>query len=126
MLYVSIFNGLKMEKKSSVGGHYTLNPGDPNIASIIKTEYDIHSSGTAVKVGHRPSHSLNNIGSLEQSKMLVLGKLILDANDLPINYAEDIFIVVSANGDMRDNIRRAVRGYLSKGFKLKELDYQPR
>lgn len=73
-----------MEKKSSVGGHYTLNPGDPNIPSIIKSEYDIQSSGTAVKFDHLSSrfYSLNNIGSFEQSKTLVLGKLILDANDL--------------------------------------------
>ncbi|ODA75805.1 hypothetical protein RJ55_08670 [Drechmeria coniospora] len=34
-------------------------------------------------------------------------------------------ILVSAEGVMRDSLRRAVRSYLHKNFELKELEYQP-
>lgn len=167
MLYISVYDGSET-KKSSEGGHYTLNPGDPNIASIIKYEFHIRSSGTAASIGDHDTASiaetefdiqspdkatkagdyhdttsivetefdignrssrfypLNNVRSFKRSKTLVLGKLTVDVNDLPINYAEIIYIIVSADGNMRDDIRRAIRGYLTKGFMLKELDYQPR
>ncbi|KAL6406370.1 cell surface metalloreductase (FreA) [Ilyonectria robusta] len=34
-------------------------------------------------------------------------------------------VLMSGSGAMRDSVRRVTRNYLTKGFELRELDYQP-
>ncbi|KAL7940684.1 FAD-binding domain-containing protein [Trichoderma barbatum] len=50
---------------------------------------------------------------------------IIKAESAHIDVNSKTLVLVSANEKMRDNIRQAIRGYLSIGFKLEELDYQP-
>lgn len=54
-------------------------------------------------------------------EMLVMGKTpsAVDHNDLLMD------IEVSGSQGIRDDLRRLARGYLNKGLRLLEIDYQP-
>jgi len=52
--------------------------------------------------------------------------LVMSKTSCPVDYNNLLMdIEVSGSQEIRDNLRRLVRGYLDDGLSLLEIDYQP-
>jgi len=114
-----------------VHGRCTLYPGKADVQSIVENEATEHfpsaSSDSKVDTAHLvTSDKLQgspNAG-VAPERTLILGNHIRKA-EIAVCTCIANRIAVSAEGGVRDSLRRVVRSYLHRNFELRELDYQP-
>lgn len=144
ILRISVYTETDMQRE--VHGRCTLYPGKADVQSIVENEAtgNFVPSTTrmpAIREEHFPSASSDskvdtahlvtsdklqgspNAG-VAPGRTLILGNHIRKA-EIAVCTCIANRIAVSAEGGVRDSLRRVVRSYLHRNFELRELDYQP-